>query len=82
MLQEMIIVLDEQEHTVYITELEMTEKGLKYAFGTTSEGWEDILAPHIEKCLQLQIDEQIKIYREVSLWTLIKQFFFAMWSKK
>ncbi|AAT38508.1 head vertex assembly chaperone [Acinetobacter phage 133] len=81
-LQEMTILLDGQEHLVYITELEMTDKGLKYAFGTASEGYEDVLAPHIEKCLQIQVDEQIKIYQEVSLWSMIKKFLLMLWSKK
>lgn len=85
MIQEMTILLNDEEHIVYITELEMTDKGLKYAFGTTSEGYEDILAPHIENCLKLQINDQVKIYRETrtkNIFVWLFHYFKFLWSKK
>lgn len=56
-IMELEIEHDGQVHPVFITKLEMGKNGKVEMDFACRDDMRDILAPHIERCIQLQLEE-------------------------
>lgn len=57
--QEILITLEDgEEHIVYVTSLDLNERGqVSLEFSTLDESRKADLAPHVEKCIKIQIQQ-------------------------
>lgn len=73
--QEMVIILDGENHLVYIHEINIDKTGkIEFKFSTPSEDKKEELLPHIEKCIQLQYEDYVVQERDKK-WKSLKSFF-------
>ena len=58
-IQEILITLEDgEEHIVYVTSLHLDESGqVSLEFSTLDESRKADLAPHVEKCIKIQIQQ-------------------------
>lgn len=65
-IQEILITLEDgSEHIVYITSLDNIEgNGVSVSFSTLSEDRKAELAPHVEKCIKIQIEQALMEHKK------------------
>ncbi|ANM46552.1 head vertex assembly chaperone [Morganella phage vB_MmoM_MP1] len=56
-LQEMVIIIDDEPHLVYIQSLDINNGKVEFTFSTLSDIPRDVLIPHIENCIKAQIEQ-------------------------
>lgn len=55
-IQEIVILIDNTPHLVYIHSMDIKNGRVEYDYSTLSDLPKDILEPHIEKCIKSQIE--------------------------
>ncbi|QQV89432.1 hypothetical protein SJ_14 [Proteus phage SJ_PmiM] len=55
-IQELLILIDNKPHLVYIHSMDIKKGKVEYDYSTLSELPPNILEPHIEKCIKAQIE--------------------------
>lgn len=72
--QEMVILLDGENHLIYIHSINIDKKGqITFDFSTPSNDKKDVLIPHIEQCIKAQYQDYIHQEKHKK-WKLLKLF--------
>ena len=72
-IQEIVINLDNESHIVYIHKLNLLDNGqIEIDWSTPSEAYKSQLYPHVEKCIKIQITEELQKYKP-SLFGIFKR---------
>lgn len=70
-IQELLILIDNKPHLVYIHSIDIKNGKVEYDYSTLSDLPKDILEPHIEKCIKPQI-ENTEVKKGFSIFDIFK----------